>query len=106
MYSSIPKIPTHPRHKYIHLFLSPAQTSRQQRKAEAFEPFQDIRLIPLAQRLHERILRPPIRRPHKHLLLDVHEPGVRHPRKIVVGTVASHGSAELACGFAEEFAPF
>ena len=101
----ISKIPTHPRDKNINFLLLPPQPSRQQCQTKPFQPVENIRLVPLPQHLHERILRPPIGRPHKHPLPDVDKSRICHPREIVVGAIASHGTAESARGFAEEFAP-
>lgn len=102
---SIPKILTNPRDKNIHLLLPPPQTPRQQRQTETLQPIQDVHLVPAAQLLHERVLGPPVRRPHEHALLDVDEARLLHPREVEVGAVGAHGPAELAGRFAQELAP-
>ena len=89
----IPKIPTNLRNEHIHLLLPPPQPARQQRQTEPLQPFQDIHLVPLPQRLHELVLGPAIGRPHEHPCADVHETHGVHLHRVVVCAVGAHGSA-------------
>lgn len=95
MYPSITEIPRHLRHQHIYLLLPPSGRPREQRQTKSLQPIQDINLIPPAQLLHKGVLRPSIRRPHKHLLLNVDEARLAHPRDVEVGAVASHRPAAL-----------
>jgi len=75
------------RNKHVHLLLPPTQPSRQQRQTEALQTIKAIDLVPAAQLFHERILRPAIRGPHEHALLDVDEAGFVHLLHVQVAGV-------------------